>query len=356
MLNKAMISSMDDVYAIFQMDDRSLIRWLSDHQLIHNIDTVYQCPKCHHPMTINFSSCFVDGAAWECHGRNRHRLSIRENSIFKSDNLGNLRISVLLFSAWALDLTPSQAKLIFPSLPNVEAISFNFHNYRLIAEKSYLNDISKAPLGGKFSIVQIDETLISKAKYNEGRALNQPPMWFFGGVDKLTGRVFIEHVYDRSANTLIPIIKKNVMRESIIYSDEWRAYSCLDKHGYFHGTVNHKKNFVNPQTLVHTQMVENVWKYLKRWIRTRNVTRVEHYSIYVHEWCFRRNIVLGLDSFFELIKIGSFFLMLRLSMLIVVSTVCNSGIQTCRLKFGWSILIANHRSASQHQQANSIYF
>ena len=151
-----------------------------------------------------------------------------------------------------LDFTPSQAKLVFPILPSVDTISVLFQKYRQLSEKAYYDDILQSPLGGANRIVQIDETLVSKAKNSKGRALKQKPMWFFGGVDSLTGRTFIEYVSNRSHNTLLPMIQKFITKSSIIHSDEWRAYSQLNNIGYFHRTVNHKYNFVDPLTLVHT--------------------------------------------------------------------------------------------------------
>lgn len=304
LLKQDFISNMDDIYSIFSMDNKEFIHWLSDHQIIFNIDKIFYCPYCHSEMTIKYSENMTDGAAWECHGRVRHRLCIREGSVLKYNNIGNLRLEILLFAAWALDLTPAQAKLIYPSLPSVDVISSHFHIYRKLAESAYLFDLNQHPLGGPNRVVQIDETLVSKAKYNIGRALQQPQMWFFGGVDSLTGRVFIDYVKDRSRDTLLPIIQKNILSNSIIHSDEWRAYRQLERHKYVHRTVNHKNNFVNPVNSVHTQMIENVWKYLKRWLRTRNVTRREYYNLYVHEWCFRRNLAQNLNSFFRLIKVN----------------------------------------------------
>ena len=232
------IRSMMDIYPIFLMDNKDFISWLSQHQFIHNINAIYKCHICQNPMTIQYSDSFLDGAAWVCHGIKKHMLNLREDTIFKHSNI-NLKISILVFSTWALDFTPSQAKLVFPILPSVDTISVLFQKYRQLSEKAYYDDILQSPLGGANRIVQIDETLVSKAKNSKGRALKQKPMWFFGGVDSLTGRTFIEYVSNRSHNTLLPMIQKFITKSSIIHSDEWRAYSQLNNIGYFHRTVNH---------------------------------------------------------------------------------------------------------------------
>jgi predicted ABC-class ATPase len=76
-------------------------------------------------------------------------------------------------------------------------------------------------------------------------------------------------VEKRDAKTLMPIILRNVKKGSQINSDEWRAYSRLNKHNYNHFTVNHSKNFVDPVTKQHTQLIECLWLVAKSTIMKR---------------------------------------------------------------------------------------
>ena len=50
----------------------------------------------------------------------------------------------------------------------------------------------------------------------------------FGGVERGTCNVFVVEVQDRSAATLLPIIKQHVLPGRLVHttilSDEWRAY------------------------------------------------------------------------------------------------------------------------------------
>ena len=129
-----------------------------------------------------------------------------------------------------------------------------------------------------------------------------PPLWFFGGVDSSTGRVFIELVDKRNSQTLFPIIQRFVKAYSTIHSDQWAAYKSLYKLGYTHGSVNHKYNFVDDITGVHTQMIECVWHHLKLWLRSKNITNRDAYQKYVHEWCYRRNLAHSFNDFWNLIR------------------------------------------------------
>ncbi len=68
---------------------------------------------------------------------------------------------------------------------------------------------------------------------------------------------------DRSSAILIPIVKKYVETGSAIVTDLWGGYNPLSNHGFVHETVNHKQNYVNPDTGFHTKGVECSWKTAK---------------------------------------------------------------------------------------------
>ena len=72
-------------------------------------------------------------------------------------------------------------------------------------------------------------------------------------------------VPDRTQETLVPIIQQYIRPGTTIWSDQWKVYRNLNKYGYIHDVVNHSKNFVNPlNKQVHTQNIENNWRYLKQ--------------------------------------------------------------------------------------------
>lgn len=80
---------------------------------------------------------------------------------------------------------------------------------------------------------------------------------------KVFKEVRMFYVAKRNANTLLPIIQKNLLPGTTIISDEWRAYNTLGQLGYTHFTVNHSENFVNPVTNQHTQIIECLWGHAK---------------------------------------------------------------------------------------------
>ena len=60
-------------------------------------------------------------------------------------------------------------------------------------------------------------------------------------------------------NTLIPIIQKKFQAGSVIHSDEWPVYGCLNTLGYVNREINHQRNYVDSATGAHTQAVERSW-------------------------------------------------------------------------------------------------
>ena len=82
--------------------------------------------------------------------------------------------------------------------------------------------------------------------------------------ERITGECFLVEVDHRDAATLLPLIQQHIRPGSIIYSDEWKAYSRITATtGMSHESVNHSLHFVT-WLQVHTH---RVWKRCKRLMR-----------------------------------------------------------------------------------------
>ncbi|KAG0438608.1 hypothetical protein DMUE_2988 [Dictyocoela muelleri] len=71
-------------------------------------------------------------------------------------------------------------------------------------------------------IVEIDESLFFKRKFNRGRVTNG--QWYVGGVEKGTKKAFIIPVLNSISDTMSRIIYENILPVSIIITNQWRAY------------------------------------------------------------------------------------------------------------------------------------
>ena len=140
-------------------------------------------------------------------------------------------------------------------------------------------------IGGPGLIVEIDEAMFGKRKYNRG-ALRQG-VWVLGGVCRSTGHCFLIPCPGnrRSADVLLPLIQRNVLPGSIVHTDQWAAYNQLTfaTTGYTHLTVNHSTNFVDPLTGCHTNTQEGMWHHVKR--RMQNHQKLENVFV---DFMFRR--------------------------------------------------------------------
>jgi transposase-like protein len=129
-------------------------------------------------------------------------------------------------------------------------------------------------------VVEIDESLFFRAKYNRGN--HTIGQWYVGGVERGSKKVFLVPVASRNTATLLQVIQDHVLPGSIVITDQWRAYDAALRQitGMEHRTVNHSINFVNPNDpSSHTQQIEGFWSHSKGDIRSRQgIKQDEHYE------------------------------------------------------------------------------
>eukprot|EP00731_Ephydatia_muelleri_P021254 Em0013g981a len=146
-----------------------------------------------------------------------------------------------------------------------------------------------AIIGGPGVEVEIDESKFGKRKYNRCRQVEGH--WVFGGTERITGECFLVEVDRRDAATLLPLIQQHIRRGSIIYSDEWKAYSRITATtGMSHETVNHSLHFVDPATGAHTQGVEAMWSSWNLVYKRDLCTVLSDVESTVH-WCQRHKLL-----------------------------------------------------------------
>ncbi|RCN41593.1 hypothetical protein ANCCAN_12461 [Ancylostoma caninum] len=106
-------------------------------------------------------------------------------------------------------------------------------------------------------VVEIDDTCVTKRKYNRGRWVRKH-QWLFGGYERGSGRSFLILVRRRDARTLLRLIVKYIRPGTTMISDCWRAYSRISTlpQGFTHLTVNHQLNFIDPRSGAHTQNID----------------------------------------------------------------------------------------------------
>lgn len=116
--------------------------------------------------------------------------------------------------------------------------------------------------------------------------------------------MFVVPVASRNAEVLLPLIEKYIAPGSIIYSDCWKAYQKIDNKKYQHDVVNHSQNFVDPNTGVHTQNIERLWRDIRESIPQYG-RRENQFIHYLAEFMFKKTYDFNyerLDAFFEIMS------------------------------------------------------
>ncbi len=67
------------------------------------------------------------------------------------------------------------------------------------------------------------------------------------GILKRGGKVYTQIVLDAKANTLMPIIRRKIEPDSIVYTDCWRSYNALDVSEFKHYRINHSRLFAKKE-------------------------------------------------------------------------------------------------------------
>lgn len=135
--------------------------------------------------------------------------------------------------------------------------------------------------------VEVDESYFGgRRKGKRGRgAAGKIPVF---GILKRGGKVYTQVIADAKAKTLVPIIKKKVLLDSIVYSDTFRSYNSLNVVGYHHIRINHQKTVANSKRS-HINGIENFWNQAKRHMRKFNGMPKEHFHLYLKECEWRFN-------------------------------------------------------------------
>jgi transposase len=134
--------------------------------------------------------------------------------------------------------------------------------------------------------IEVDESYFGGArKGNRGRgASGKVPVF---GLLKRGGKVYTQIIQDAKSSTLVPIIQKKVIPDSIVYSDCWRGYNTLDVTEFRHYRINHSKLFADKRN--HINGIENFWNQAKRHMRKFNGIPKESFGLFLKECEWRFN-------------------------------------------------------------------
>ena len=167
------------------------------------ISSEQSCPDCSEPMIKEKRVQSQDGGRWRCSDRSCSKtLSYRHFSFFSNSHLAFKNILTIIFYFY----NGYQQKECCKELGVSENSATIVKWYSFLREVCAISVMRDQPLlGGSGKVVEIDEALFRKRKYNRGRLKGSA--WVLGAVERgengssLSETKFF-HVHDRSANTL----------------------------------------------------------------------------------------------------------------------------------------------------------
>lgn len=253
---------------------------------------------CRRKMTIISDKSTADGFRFRC-TRCRSTKSLRKSSFFEQSKLTLAQILYITY-CWAAKVSVMSA--VYMSGVCRNSISQWYQYLRELCSKELI-ECTDYFLGGPGVVVQIDDSLVAKRKYNDGRIVEQ--RWIFGIYDTEKKVGHIQLVNDRTADTLIPIVQNNVHPGSTIYSDKSSAYRQLEDLGFQHVTVNHSENFISPTTGTCTNAIKAYWSRVKRSIRLHWLSRRDQLPLRIDEFLWRDRLSSKTynDVFHEMIRL-----------------------------------------------------
>lgn len=274
-------------------------RTISFCQHLNLIANSIICKSCNKPMVLEKSGRCSDGYRWRCRRPCRREVSTRVGSIFSKSKL-KMRVILQLLYYWIFEEASCKKIKRELKISKTPLVKWKYL-FRTICGYDLL--MKPNVIGGVDHVVQIDETLYVRRKYNRGRLVGQ--QWVFGGIDCQTKECFLVPVEKRDAETLLPIILQYIKPGTTIVSDMWSAYNSINSLGFQHFRVNHSLYFVDPVTRVNTNRVENLWMRAKTRNKREAGTSRRYFESYLVEFMWRQ--ANKNDTFAKMVEVISLY-------------------------------------------------
>ena len=145
--------------------------------------------------------------------------------------------------------------------------------------------------------VELDETYVGgqrknqklhirKIKGKRGHGTEKLPI--VGLLDRFSGCAFVEVGPKLSMEHILDMLATRVEAGGTVYSDGFKMYRMLPKHGYTHEYVNHNEDeYIRGD--IHTNNVEGFWGILKRKLGCIGGVRRDRLPLFVGEIVWRFN-------------------------------------------------------------------
>lgn len=191
------------------------------------------------------------------------------------------KIQHKLLEFFVLEVTARSAADLLGIQANTAALFYHKIRHVIVAR---LDSLAEEMFGGE---LELDESYFGGVrKGKRGRGAAGKVVVF--GILKRGGKVYTKVVDDTKTNTLMPIIIRKIVPDSVVYTDSYRSYNALDVSDFHHHRINHSTHFAK-QTFNHINGIENFWNQAKRVLRKYNGVPKNHFNLFLKECEFRFN-------------------------------------------------------------------
>lgn len=247
-------------------------------------------PICAHCSNNNKIYRYANGIHYKC-GACKKKFTVTMNTIFESSKipLGKWFYAIYLNSCHKKGL--SSIQLSTDIGVTQRTAWFMLQRIRVTYEQSEAKD---EMLTG---VVTCDESFIGglnkwrkygkKIKSGQGRSLKGKTAAVLGML-QVDGDLRANVIDDTKAESIQPLLRKNVSADSKLVTDEWYAYFGMPE--YRHEYVDHSKGQYVAENGTTSNAIESSWACLKGGLRMyhNNISR-KHLQKYVNEFVFRFN-------------------------------------------------------------------
>ena len=224
----------------------------------------------------------------------RKQFTVRHNTIFAESHI---QLHKWLQAIYLM--TSSKKGISSHQLHRVLEITYKsawFMSHRIREAMRNDNTVNFGTGGG---VVEVDETFIgNKHKKAEGARGYAHKNAMLTLVDRTTGQSKSFMVDNVKASTLLPILRENIAKEAIVYTDEAKQYSKVGAEFAEHDFTTHSKgNYVRGN--VHTNTIEGYFSIFKRGMKgVYQHCGKQHLHRYAAEFEFRYNnrVANGVDD------------------------------------------------------------
>jgi transposase len=163
---------------------------------------------------------------------------------------------------------------------NKSTAAFDFHRLRQLIHEA---TEEQTPFAGE---IEVDESCFGgRRKGKRGRgAAGKIPVF---GLRKRGGKVYAKVIADTRGKTLKAIMERQIMPDSIVYTDTYSSYNVLDVAAFRHYRNNHSVAFAHRGN--HINGIENFGNPAKRHLRKFNGVPKEQFPLHLAECQWRFN-------------------------------------------------------------------